>query len=54
MLAGIQNGMAFLLDCHNISSSRIVSTGAGHRVLLCVYNRLCKLPSAGAQGRCGL
>ncbi len=49
MLAGIQNGIAFLLDCHNISSSRIVSTGASHRVLLCVYNRRCKLaPRAGA------
>jgi hypothetical protein len=54
MLAGIQNGMAFLLDCYNISSSRIVSTGTGHRALICVYNRQRKLLSAGAQGLCGL
>jgi hypothetical protein len=54
MLVGVQNGIAILLDCQNISSSRIVSTGAGHRVLLCVYNRRRKLPSADAQGRCGL
>jgi hypothetical protein len=53
MLAGIQNGISFLLDCHNISSSRIVLMGAGHHVLLCVYNSLRKYcprpaPRAGA------
>jgi hypothetical protein len=54
VLAGIQTGVVFLLDCRNISSSRIVLTGADHHVLLCVYNRRRKLPWAGAQGMCWL